>query len=417
MKKISKVYPLIIALMFSCQTYQEPLSENNVSQVFNAEEKLGSFSVVKTVDNPKFWNKIELIRSADTSIDPEIMLKRGRQRDQDIINTFGTDLPSSTDFCLHDMGAPTDLKNKTPILLIHGANTTATRSWVDPDGDAKKQGLAQYLKAKGFRVFAITFANKHGDNFVWSSHIGTAIERIKQLTKVDKVDTIGHSKGGFSLRLHVSNVFEKQNPFKQNIRKTMFIGTPHRGIDFSFRHPIINWALIEDTDSPLNYAPLSWKKMLWKGQWIDSKDMYIGSGNFKGQLQILGRLDKINGLSVLEQDWFTTYNGGDGVVSKSEGIDALMKQGGNLVAKVMKSPVDSSVKVYNLVGEKNNIPGILNEFTGKSDGLLFSYSASAVQDLTGKGAVLVENKVMNLNHLDLVSSPESMEWIAKSFAN
>ena len=75
------------------------------------------------------------------SIAPEKIAEKGRQRDLDIVKAFGTDKPSSTDFCLHDAGAPKELKHNTPILLIHGANTTATRSWADPDGNGKKTGL------------------------------------------------------------------------------------------------------------------------------------------------------------------------------------------------------------------------------------------------------------------------------------
>ncbi|MFN8672742.1 MAG: acetyltransferase [Candidatus Sericytochromatia bacterium] len=421
MNKLKSIILVSLTLLFSCQTYTGTnLQENTQTQILSEDintQGSSGFTVVKTLDNPKFWNKIELIRATNESIDPELMLQRGRHRDQDIINTFGTDLPPATDFCLHDMGEPKELKNKTPILLIHGANTTATRSWADPEGDGKKQGLAQYLKSKGFRVFAITFSNKHGDSFVWSSHVGRAIERIKQITKAEKVDALGHSKGGFTLRLHTSNVFDKINPFKKNIRKAMFIGAPHRGIDFSFRHPVINWGLIEDDGNAVKYAPLSWKKMLWKGQWIETKEMYIDSGYFKGQLQMLARLDKVYPLPMVEQDWYTSYNGGQGFTSYTDGIDVLIKKGGNIVDKLMKSPVDPSVKVYNLAGDKNNVPGILNEYTGKSDGVLFTYSASATKDLTGNGAVLADSKVMNLNHLDLVSAPEAMDWISKSFAD
>lgn len=420
-KNINKVLSLSFALLFSCSINNNNNMDldNSTSQISSTTKNQKSYDVVKTTSNPKFWSKIELVRATDSSIDPEIMLKRGRQRDADIINTFGTDLPPATDFCLHDMGEPKVRTNKTPILLIHGANTTATRSWADPSGDGSKQGLAQYLKSKGFRVFAITFSNKHGDNFVWSSNVARAIDRIKEITGTEKVDTLGHSKGGFTLRLHTSNVFNGDvNPFKKNIRKAIFVGTPHRGIDFTFRHPVVNSALLEDpTDNPLTYAPLSWSKMLWKGNWVDTtKDMYIGSPYFKGQLQMLARLDKVHALPMLEQDWYATYNGGKGFVSYSDGVDALAKRAGNVVDKLIKSPVDPSVKIYNLAGKKNNVEGILNEYTGESDGVLFTYSATATGDLTKAGAVLGEAKVMDLNHLDLVSNPQAMDWIAKKFA-
>lgn len=412
---------LILSLslvLFSCSSNLNDIDANQFNQVqVSSKVKTDSsdFSVVRSV-NSKFWSKIELIHANDTSIPNEKTADKGRQRDADIVKAFGTDKPSSTDFCLHDAGAPTDLKNKTPILLIHGANTTATRSWADPDGDGKKAGLMQYLKSKGFRVFAITFANKHGDNFIWSGHVGRAIERIKQITGTEKVDTLGHSKGGFTLRMFVSNVYDKTNPFKKDVRRALFVAAPHRGIDYSFRHPIINLGLYEKDDEPLKYAPMSWDEMLWKGKWVNSQEMSLSGEYFPGQLQMIGKFDKIHSLSVLEQDWYTTYNGGTGLISKSKGVDYYIKKGGDIVEKIKKSPVDPSVQFSNLVGNAPNIPGILNELTGPSDGIVFVKSTKASEDMTGLGAKLLEEKTMALNHLELVSNPKAMEWIASQFS-
>lgn len=387
----------------------------NNAQISNIDIQGKKFSVIRAVES-KFWDKIELIRANDSSIDPEKIHNKGRQRDPDIVKAFGTDKPSSTDFCLHDAGEPKELKHQTPILLIHGANTTATRSWADPEGDGKKTGLMQYLKGKGFRVFAITFANKHGDSFIWSSHVGRAIERIKELTKAEKVDTLGHSKGGFTLRLFVSNMYKNSNPFKKDVRKAIFVAAPHRGIDYSFRHPIINWGLFEDDDNPVKYAPMSWESMLWKGKWVESTEMSLSGEYFPGQLQMIGKFDKIHPLSTLEQDWYTTYYGGTGFVSKSKGIDYFIEKGGNVIEKMKKSPVDPSVQFANLVGNMPNLPGILNEITGASDGVVFVSSTKSSQDMTGLGAKLLEEKVLPLNHLDLVSNKTSMEWIATQLA-
>ncbi|MFN8575486.1 MAG: acetyltransferase [Candidatus Sericytochromatia bacterium] len=406
-------------LLFSCSNTdnisQSVNINNNVKSFNDIESNKRSFSVIRTVES-KYWDKIELIRANDSNINPEKIHHKGRQRDPDIVKAFGTDTPSSTDFCLHDAGEPTELKYKTPILLIHGANTTATRSWADPEGDGKKTGLMQYLKAKGFRVFAITFANKHGDSFIWSSHVGRAIERIKEITKSEKVDTLGHSKGGFTLRLFVSNIYKDSNPFKKDVRKAIFVAAPHRGIDYSFRHPIINWGLYEDDDNPVKYAPMSWESMLWKGAWVDSSEMSLSGEYFPGQLQMIGKFDKIHPLSTAEQDWYTTYYGGTGFVSKSKGIDYFIQKGGNIIDKMKKSPVDPSVQFANLVGNMPNLPGILNEMTGASDGVVFVSSTKASEDMTGLGAKLLEEKVLPLNHLDLVSNPKSMEWIATQFS-
>ncbi len=391
------------------------------TQLISSEEtnsysvKSDNFKVVKSV-SAKLWDKIELIRATDSGIPAEKIHHRGRHRDSDIVSCFGTDTPSSTDFCLHDSGSPSSLKYTTPVLLIHGANTTATRAWADPDGDGKKKGLSQYLKSKGFRVFAVTFANKHGDNFIWSSHINRAISRIKQITKAESVDTLGHSKGGFALRLYTSNVYNGQNPFGHDVRKAIFVGTPHRGIDFTFRHPVIHWALFPENDDPVKYAPLAWTKLLWQGQWQDSSEMSFEGNYFPGQSQMVAKWDKKYPLSTLEQDWHTTYYGGQGFVSQSPGIDKIIKHGGNLVEKVRRSPVDPSVKVAVLAGSSPTVPGILNEITGPSDGVLFLESAKATSDLTSGGAELLAEKAMLLNHLQLVSDTKAMEWISQQLA-
>lgn len=425
MKKLSYL-PLITFVAFSlfaCQANSISTSEQNyVASNVELNKETGTktgkdFEVVKTVSNPKFWNKIELIKTTDSSVADEKMLARGRQRDADIVSCFGTDMPSSKLFCLHDMGEPNTLKYKTPILLVHGANTTATRSWVDPEGDGKKTGLGQYLKNQGFRVFAVTFANKHGDNFIWSSHIHRAISRIKEITNVDKVDTLGHSKGGFALRLYTSNINNGTFSYQDDVRKAIFVGTPHRGIDYSFRHSVGAWALYPENDNPVLYAPIVWTKILWEGTWRDSKENSFSGDYFPGQAQMVARWDKKYPIASVEPDWFTTYNGGQGTVSYSPGIDSVINKGGNLVQRVKNTPVVKSIKIAVLAGNKPNVPGILNELTGPSDGIAFVESAKYWTDINSSGAKLLDSQVMPLNHLDLVSSPTSMKWISEQLAS
>lgn len=411
-------FTLLISLFLlnACQSksvYQGLLPAENIQSVSTYSN--AKYQVLKQIKSSKYWESMELIKSNDSSIEDEKIHDRGRHRDPEIVNCFGNDKPSSKYFCLHDAGQPDTLKHETPVLLIHGANTVATRSWADPDGDGKRTGLAQYLKSKGYHVFAVTFANKHGDNYIWSKHIGTAVDRIIKQSGAKNVDVLGHSKGGFALRLHSSNIFQGTNPFQKNIRKVIFVGTPHKGIDYSYRHPLINWALYPVSDNPLLYAPMSWSRLLWQGFWQDA-DMSIDSGYFPGQSQMLARLDKLHPLSKLEQDWYTTYYGGQGFVSNSKGIDRAIQNGGNVVAKMLKSPLDKSLEFANLVGSSPDIPGILNENTGPSDGIVFIKSAQAASELKANGAKLLDEQVMKLNHLELVSHPQAMQWIEKQLA-
>jgi triacylglycerol lipase len=414
--KTSIILTLIFSLSGCHNVASQSASELPQEMITNKVNSSMDFSVVRTINNTKFWEKIELLKGSDNNADEKIHYK-GRQRDQDIVNCFGTDMPSSKYFCLHDMGAPEKLKYSTPVLLIHGANTNATRAWTDPDGNGTRKGLAQYLQSNGYRVFAITYANKHGDNFIWSSHIKTAIARIKQITKTDKVDVIGHSKGGFALRLYTSNINNGTFSYGNDVRKAIFIGTPNRGIDYSFRHPSINWALYPESDDPLSYAPLVWTSLLWEGTWKDSKELSFSGNYFPGQAQMVARWDKEHPLAGTEPDWYTSYYGGQGFVSKSPGIDEIINMGGNLIEKVKKTPVVPGIQVAVLAGNKADVPGILNENTGPSDGIVFLESAGNSKDLTAGGAKLLGETVLNLNHLELVSSPKAMTWIAQQLAD
>lgn len=406
-----KYRQLISALLISlfvlsgCQSASIPLRPHRQASLRFASYKSQPKSV-KTIQG-QFWKKMELIRT-NTKIEPQ-MHKLGRHRDPGVIQCFGTPYPKSSDFCLHDAGIPAHLKYPTPVLLIHGANTNATRNWADPEGNGSKTGLMQYLKQKGYHVFAVTFANKHGDNLIWAQHIHQAIKRIRELTQSQQVDAIGHSKGGFALRVYTSNL--SQTPVDNSLRKAIFIGTPHRGLDYTFRHSTVHWGLMEKQDNPILYAPLAWTKTLWKGRWTNTEEWSFSSLYFPGQAQMLARWDKVYSLPTNQPDWMTTYYGGQGFVSRSPGIKKAIQEGGNLVEKLKTSPVDSRLQVALLAGNSPTIPGILNELSGPSDGIVFVKSALAGQDLIAAGAALLDEKKINLHHLALVSAPSAMKWV------
>ncbi len=188
--------------LLACQG-TSPLAANNQpsgalrAQNTAAESVRTGFDAYQVVHkvNGKLWPSMELLRTAGLPLEP--MLDRGRQRDPDVLSCFGTELPPSTDVCLHDAGAPAKLASTIPVLLIHGANVNASSNWASPPYAENKPGMMQHLREQGFRVFAVSFANKHGDNFVWMNQIHNAIARIKTITGAPAVDAIGHSKGGF----------------------------------------------------------------------------------------------------------------------------------------------------------------------------------------------------------------------------
>ena len=368
------------------------------------------FSVINTTQG-QTWPRMELLRTP--GLPTTRMPERGRQQAPDVVKCFGGDRPPSTDVCLHDAGAPDSLRHQTPVLLIHGANMNATSNWAAPPFTQQKSGLMQYLRAQGYRVFAVSFADKHDDNFVWVNQIHNAIERVRQITGAPVVDTVGHSKGGFALRLYTSDVAGPglQKPYQKHVRKAVFVGTPHRGLDYTFRNSVVHWALLPAGNDPVKYAPVAWDKALIMGSWVNSSQESFTGPYFKGQAQMIARWDKEYPINPTNPDWYTTYNGGQGFVSHSPGIDAVIQAGGNVIEQVKKSPVDPAIQVALLAGKRANMEGLLNESSGPSDGIVFVKSASAAEDVTAGGARLLDSKVLDLHHLGLVAEPEALSWI------
>ena len=129
---------------------------------------------------------------------------------------------------------------------------------------------------------------------------------------------------------------------------------------------------------------------------------------FPGQRQLLANLSQEHSLSMVEPDWYTTYHGGVGFSSTSKGIDYYVEQGENVIARLNDNPPNSDIEVAVLAGNRANIPGILNEYTGPSDGLVFVDSALEMPE----GTNLVAQDVLPLHHKALISDPKGQDWIA-----
>ncbi|MGV3525378.1 MAG: esterase/lipase family protein [Candidatus Sericytochromatia bacterium] len=414
---------LVASLLLACQSPtssarapQTALRAQSTAQGVTALAPIRTgfeqFEVIKRV-NGTTWPSMELLRTPGLPAEP--MQERGRQRDPEVLSCFGTALPPSTDVCLHDAGAPAQLRSQVPVLLIHGANVNATTNWATPPYTDRKSGLMQHLRSQGYRVFAVTFSNKHGDNFVWANHVHNAIARIRTLTGAQQVDAIGHSKGGFTLRMYTSDILGPgmTQPYRKSIRKALFIAAPHRGLDYTFRNSAVHWGILPEGDDPVKYAPVAWTKALILGQWLDTSRSSFTSEFFRGQAQMLARWDKEYPILPTNPDWYTTYNGGQGFVSVSPGIDAVIKAGGNIVDQLRRNGVDPAIQVGLLAGNRPNMAGILNELTGPSDGLAFVKSTAAAEDVTRKGARLLDQSILPLHHMGLVSEPAALDWVSQ----
>ncbi|HKR72514.1 MAG TPA: alpha/beta fold hydrolase [Candidatus Nitrosocosmicus sp.] len=102
-----------------------------------------------------------------------------------------------------------------PVLLIHGymADASMWKKWED------------LLKKDNIPVFPITFRqsdDKCGSAAEHAKELSSQIGDIKDQTGQDKVNIVGHSKGGLDARVYLANN-------TQDIANLIMIGTPNAG--------------------------------------------------------------------------------------------------------------------------------------------------------------------------------------------
>ncbi len=357
------------------------------------------------------WARTERLFDANPNFVQRNFHPRQHHRDQSIIKAFGSATPHSGNVLLHYAGEPpADKKKSTPVLLVHGA-TKNGNFFLDPKEDGSGGGPVQRLREEGFDVYAVSFAHNQDDNYLWSEQIANAIAKIKEETGADQVDLIGHSKGALAARMYTSDVRQDwMTSYRGDVRRLVLIGAPNGGIDYSFRHSVANYALGKDDDSPYLNAPMSWDTMIKWGQNVDMRELGFSSKGpdyWPGQRQMLARWDDRFGLPKSQPDWYTTYHGGQGFVSSSRGVDHFIEEGGNLIEQLNQTPIDPSVEVAVLAGDKADIEGILNEYTGPSDGIVFVESALMMPE----GTNIVARDVLHANHKALVSGEEGQQWL------
>jgi triacylglycerol esterase/lipase EstA (alpha/beta hydrolase family) len=377
-----------------------------------ARARGAAYEVTNSVPGSK-WEKLERLTSTYDKFPVEQARPNGKQTDPEIVKAFGTATPASKDVVLHYMKGWNAGKG-TPVILVHGAILDATANWYEPHG---KPGLAPALAADGRRVFAVTFAHRHGDNMLQAEQLANAIDRVKQVTGASEVDVVAHSKGTVVARALASGVREGwMRAYGHDIRHLVMIGGPHLGLDYPFRHPAINFAMVPERSDTLHDAPMSWTSMLVAGVWVNTSKQSIMTdyGNyFPGQAQMLAKFDKKYPLPKYEQDWYTTYYGGHGFVSVSPGIDAAIAAGGHFMDKLAAHPLDPKVDLAVLAGDKQDLTSVLCEKTGASDSVVFVESATATDDMTRGGAKLLDKQVMHLNHMDLVIAKQAKDWVGE----
>ena len=383
-----------------------------------------------------------------------------------IARAFGTSTPHSSQFLLH-LGLNEPASSGTPILLVPGAGDNATRAYVT---------MGTRLDRTFRPVYALTFAHPHGDVLQQAEVIADAIAVITQRTGAAQVDVVAHSKGGMAAVTYAANTADAElgsaydqvgTDYRGDIRKLVLIATPLGGIDTAYRWPGGN---LLQLDASRAIAPTSWDTHYPYGTGslitTDLRDQDFlpdGADYFPGQRQLLRRQNHRLGGYALQPDWYTTYEGGLGAQSYSDGFDAAITAGGDYLDTLSAEGVDPDIALYVLAGTNPIMPNgdeqfadlwdgvataaewgtliasindngvpltastdeldglasgdlVLGEITGRSDGLVFLDSATRSTALTARGAVVHEVKQANLSHVDLLyASPVTGQLLIDAY--
>ncbi|MBI3268509.1 MAG: alpha/beta fold hydrolase [Planctomycetes bacterium] len=363
------------------------------------------------------WGKIECHEDIGITFPQEPFLPEtehhvSSKHGKGIVEAFDNNpRPHSKYFLLHEAAGWEKATHPVPVLFVHGAATNATLSFAGTYFDGS-QGLMQYLSERGYAVFALTMPCGQGDLFYMTEHLARAIDLVRARTKASQVDLVAHSMGGIVARMYVTGMRLRGGAsYRGDVRRVVFVGTPHRGIDLTFRHPIAYQRFG-------SYGvPAPWTFYKPEGE-ITERSIYGPA--FRAQLQLLFDLTDVHRLSEMEMDWYTTFNGGTGFVSKSKGIREAIKMGGNHMEKLRARRFPASVEVSVLAGRKNLVKYVtksaqileeVGEFDGPCDGLLFVKSGADEEGLRAAGARLTAREVLDLNHVELLYLEPGKAWI------
>lgn len=369
---------------------------------------LGTLSLLDTYTSVQYgWQSVELWNDAYSSWPAEHYLSDGRDNQTGQAGQlFATSQPPGTEFLLYK--APGAITNSgPPVLLVMGANDSVDREYADPAlggpgtcgvEDCPTTGLMQYLSGRGFRVFAVDFANPQGDNYEWAQTISDALAVETYETGVSKIDLLGWSKGAFAARMYAASVKPSWGrPYQDNVAKLILLGNPNGGLDYTFAHGTEGNPLIyPQCGGSLNGPSPSQSYMCYFVMYAEP-DLSIDSVYFTGQRQMLARWDGVYGVDETQDDWYTTYYGGTGYVSTSNGIQYAINHG-SLVSTILQTGIPAAVPAYLLCGGSPTIPGFYDENRGPSDGVVFEASC---EQTTGFADVAAVDLLAGDNHLML----------------
>lgn len=367
------------------------------------------------------WESVERYLDSTPGFTQEDYPPDGRgNQDGPRITYFGGEAePFSGRFLLYSAPGATSNPRPVPVLLVSGANDNPDRAWANPgeSGDCgaltcPNDGMMQYLSDAGYKVFALGFAHKHGDNFMQAQQVGDAIAIIKAKLGVSHVDVVSWSKGAMSARMYASSVQPSWGrAYADDVRKLITLGGPNAGLDYSFAHGwLFDLAIWPECGGTAN-APAPHTFMTCYGTYTAHPEFSFLPNDtcdcYPGQRQMLARFDHIYGVDQTQQDWFTTYYGGQGFFTQGPGIQAAI-DAGSLIAQIQEAGVPSAVSTYLLAGGSPTMVGVFNENRGPSDGLVF---VSSALDEKGIGTLAGTALITKANHLELGWYPAVMEQV------
>ena len=370
------------------------------------------------------WAQVEHWQDTNPSWPVQQYLPDGRDDQSGQRATFfGTSEPPGSDFLLYYAPGWNTPTHATPVLLVMGANDNVDREYADPGLNGAgtcgalscpSTGLMQYLSGQGYAVFAVDFANIQGDNLQWAQSIADALQVVRSRTGASQVDVVAWSKGAFAARMYAANVMPSWGTgYAGDVRKLLLLGNPNGGLDYVFAHGTEgDVSIYPECGGSLN-GPSPHVQYLCYGVFYNHPELSIyndsGYDTYAGQRQMLARWDGTYGVDESQQDWYTTYYGGQGYVSYGYGIDYAINQG-SLVAQIQGASV--SAATYLLCGGDPDMPGFYNENRGPSDGLVFEASC---EDSTGLPNLVATTLIATDNHLmlgwDSAAEQQVASWL------
>lgn len=372
---------------------------------------VGTLSLQATYTTVSYgWSQVERYNDTDPNWPAQYYPSDGRDNQTGQRATmFGTAQPLGSQFLLYYAPGWNTGSKTVPVLLVMGANDNVDREYADPGlngagtcgtTSCPSTGLMQYLSGKGYRVFAVDFGNMQGDNYQQAQTISDALQVVRQKTGQSQVDVVAWSKGAFPARMYVESVKPSWGRAYQNdVRKLLLLGGPNGGLDYVFAHGTAGEVSIwPECGGTLN-GPSPHIQYECYGVFYNHPELSIyndgGYNTYLGQRQMLARWDGTYGVDESQQDWYTTYYGGQGYTSYGYGIDQAISEG-SLVSAVQSGSIPTTVTTDLLCGGTANMPGFYNENRGPSDGLVFVASCEATAGIPGPHNV---TEIAGDNHL------------------